>query len=103
MVRREPVSRPCRTPLCPHLVELLKQYLGLLVPCIPGEVAKNAEFRWLASVESKQQAYRRRTLGEREPASCHLGIFLLRIQNTDRSKSAQALLPPPSLSFYYLR
>lgn len=53
-------------------MELLKQYLGLLVPCVPGEVAKNAEFRWLASMKSKQQAYMKRTLGEREPASCHL-------------------------------
>lgn len=36
MVRRELVSRPCHTPLlCPHLVEVLKQYLGFLVPCTP--------------------------------------------------------------------
>lgn len=76
-------------------MELLKQYLGSLVPCIPGEVAKNMEFRWLASVKSKQHAYMRRTLGEREPASCHLGS--LPPQNSKHRQKQVSSGPPPTI------
>lgn len=91
MVKREVVGRARHTPLlCSYHTKLLKQYLGFLVPCTPWKVANNPRFCWFASVESKQRACVRRTLGEREPASCHLEILLLGIQNTDRNKSAQA-------------
>lgn len=54
MVKREVVNRLCHTPLpCSHHTKLLKQYLGFLVPCTPGEVAKNSGFCWFVFVKSK--------------------------------------------------